>query len=310
MTMFATEAPAAPGALLTLPADQLTPDNYRAEDTERVARLAVKIGDDGAVHNPVLVRWDESRGWIIVDGHHRYGACKLLGWDVPCRVVDAEDRRTALVLSMGANLSAQASKATEDAAGFAELVDLGMSAEEIARRTVVRADVVARRLEIMSLDPACRYIADKYGPTWAGPLVSLPHSVQRDLVRLLESEGFNRVQWSEAIARFKAKAEELDASQAAMFGGDFGLAVEEWSTADAAYLSDLKADPVEETAPPVIVRESVLGMAELAEYIGAKRPTVYKWQQRGQLPPADLTVSGQPAWYSSTIDAWQSEKLS
>lgn len=59
--------------------------------------------------------------------------------------------------------------------------------------------------------------------------------------------------------------------------------------------------------PMALVRENAYGLAEIAEHLGAKVSTVYKWQARGILPAADFAVSGAPAWWESTVDEWAKE---
>lgn len=41
--------------------------------------------------------------------------------------------------------------------------------------------------------------------------------------------------------------------------------------------------------------------------VGVKLGTVHSWSQRGvsfPFPAPDLTVSGLPAWYASTVEEW------
>jgi predicted DNA-binding transcriptional regulator AlpA len=56
-----------------------------------------------------------------------------------------------------------------------------------------------------------------------------------------------------------------------------------------------------------LASDRVVGLAEIADHLGAKRGTVYKWRARGLLPAPDMTISGQPAWWESTINAWAAE---
>lgn len=52
-------------------------------------------------------------------------------------------------------------------------------------------------------------------------------------------------------------------------------------------------------------RERVLGLAEIADLLGARPATVWQWHLRGQLPAPDMTVSRRPAWYASTLRGWR-----
>lgn len=47
-----------------------------------------------------------------------------------------------------------------------------------------------------------------------------------------------------------------------------------------------------------------VGAAEIATRLGVKPPTVHTWRQRGVMPAPRWTVSGQPAWDWTEIEAW------
>lgn len=47
-----------------------------------------------------------------------------------------------------------------------------------------------------------------------------------------------------------------------------------------------------------------VGIPEIAERLGVKRPTVDQWRWRGLLPEPDYTIGGRPAWEWDTIRAW------
>jgi predicted DNA-binding transcriptional regulator AlpA len=42
----------------------------------------------------------------------------------------------------------------------------------------------------------------------------------------------------------------------------------------------------------------------MSGYFGVAPSTPYTWKARGRLPAPDVTVSGRPGWYESTLDAW------
>ena len=305
-------APALPGETITLPPDGMRRDNYREYLQDRAERLAAVMVAEGGQRNPVLVAWDSAAGeWLLVDGDHRRGACAVNGWDVICRVTDdVPGSADVLAAAMSANLTAQASTPVEDAIGFGRLAAAGWDVDRIAARMGSRPSVVRQRLSILDVCEQVRYLANVFGPTYVEPLIGLPETAQRDLAAMLEREDWNRAQWCQAIGDYRAQLDAIALEESALFGGDFGLSVEEWSTERGAYLSDLGA-PVEETPPaPVMVRERVLGLADIADHIGAKVGTVHKWQARGQLPAPELSVSGMHAWYLSTVDAWHAARQS
>lgn len=53
------------------------------------------------------------------------------------------------------------------------------------------------------------------------------------------------------------------------------------------------------TTPP-----SLLGIAEIAEYLEVNRTTVDQWRWRKLLPDPTWTVSGSPVWNLEGIEAW------
>ena len=305
MVTLTAEAP----TLADLDPRLLVSHNYRALDRDRCRRMAELWNP--AMLDPIRVAPMDGGRWEVVDGDHRREAAVLAGVDtVPCVILPvAPSSADALLASVAGNLCASASSAAEDAQAFGELVAAGLTVETIAGACSRTVSYVTRRLALLDLDPSVRFIADRHGLSWAEPLRGLPGNVQCDLVRILECEGLNRARWCELVDQYRADAAARAAEQDSMFGGDFGLAVQEWSTDRAGYIDSLTAeDPAPDPVAPVVIREEVLGLSDLADRIGAKRATAYKWQQRGQLPAPDLTVSGQPAWWASTVDAWWSTR--
>lgn len=51
----------------------------------------------------------------------------------------------------------------------------------------------------------------------------------------------------------------------------------------------------------------VVGLPEIAERLGVKRPTVDMWRHRGVLPEPSWTVGGRPAWSWPQVEAWAVE---
>lgn len=50
-----------------------------------------------------------------------------------------------------------------------------------------------------------------------------------------------------------------------------------------------------------------VGIAEIADRLGVKRPTVDIWRQRNLLPEPRWTVGGRPAWNWPDIQGWAEE---
>lgn len=47
-----------------------------------------------------------------------------------------------------------------------------------------------------------------------------------------------------------------------------------------------------------------VGIAEIAERLKVKRPTVDIWRQRDLLPEPRWTVGGRPAWNWPDVESW------
>lgn len=63
--------------------------------------------------------------------------------------------------------------------------------------------------------------------------------------------------------------------------------------------------PTTDTPPEEILRAQVLGVSEVAAFLGVKVPTVHTWTFRDHLPPPDYaSVNGHRAWRRLTIVRW------
>ncbi len=52
------------------------------------------------------------------------------------------------------------------------------------------------------------------------------------------------------------------------------------------------------------LRPIILDVPAVADLLGVKVDTVWKWRQRKVTPPEDGTVSGQPWWWEDTLLGW------
>lgn len=46
-------------------------------------------------------------------------------------------------------------------------------------------------------------------------------------------------------------------------------------------------------------------MKEVAALLGVQPNTVYRWKQRGKLPPPDGHISGVDGWWRETLEEWR-----
>ena len=150
--------------LLTLPISKVEP---RAEqprlnfDESALQDLADSIAQYGLIQ-PILVRRLDSGYYQIIAGERRWRASRLAGLtDVPVRVIDADDRRTA-ELALVENLQREDLNPIEEAKGYRSLMeDYGLSQEETARSVGRSRPAVANALRLLSLSPKVMELVEK-----------------------------------------------------------------------------------------------------------------------------------------------------
>ena len=137
---------------------------------EALSELANSIRENGIMQNLTVIpvgslpgerlgelkiRMEDIDKFMVVIGHRRLAAAKLAGLDtVPCVIVSMSYEEQ-LATMMTENLQRSDLTPIEQAAGLRQLsMDLGLSAEEISRRTGISATTVRRRLKMAEMDPA------------------------------------------------------------------------------------------------------------------------------------------------------------
>jgi len=153
----------APG-LLTLPISKVEPraDQPRTSfDEEALHDLAESIAQYGLIQ-PILVRKLNSGYYQIIAGERRWRASRLAGLtEIPVRVVEADDRRTA-ELALVENLQREDLNPIEEAKGYRTLMeDYGLSQEEVARGVGRSRPAVANALRLLSLSPQVMELVEK-----------------------------------------------------------------------------------------------------------------------------------------------------
>jgi ParB/RepB/Spo0J family partition protein len=285
---------------IELPLDQITGENYRPEDADHIRELAAKIDRQGFRadrYGAVEVAARSDGTYELLSGFHRSAACRLLGLaTIPAVIVPAENESDRILSQLDGNGHRMDAPIWAEAEAFGRLIDLGESPEVIAAVLGKSAAYVERRLGLLKLDPAVR--RSGLGFVWTDPLHGIPWPAQRELLRR-QSE-LSRAQWEQVCRQAREDAAEVSE----LFdGASFELTAEEWNEKLAGYVDRAQ---ILQAAPDLpVVREQVLGLAEVAEYLGMSRAAIYKRQQRGSLPAPDLEVSRADAWYLSTIDAWR-----
>ena len=140
--------------LLILPISKVEPREDQPRDyfdPDALQELSDSIAQYGLIQ-PITVRRLPSGYYQIIAGERRWRAARLAGLkEVPVRVLEADDRRTA-ELALVENLQRENLNPIEEAKGYRSLMqDYGLTQEETARSVGRSRPAVANSLRLLSL---------------------------------------------------------------------------------------------------------------------------------------------------------------
>ena len=152
------------GELLTLPISKVEPRSEQPReyfDEQALSELADSIALYGVIQ-PIVARRLESGYYQIIAGERRWRAARMAGLEeVPVRVLEADDRRTA-ELALVENLLREDLNPIEEAKGYQSLInDYGLTQEEAARSVGRSRPAVTNSLRLLSLSPAVMELVEK-----------------------------------------------------------------------------------------------------------------------------------------------------
>ena len=152
------------GELLTLPISKVEPREAQPRktfDEEALQALADSIAQYGLIQ-PIVARKLGSGYYQIIAGERRWRASRLAGLtEVPVRVIEADDRRTA-ELALVENLQREDLNPIEEAKGYRSLIeDYGLTQEEAARRVGRSRPAITNSLRLLGLSPAVMELVEK-----------------------------------------------------------------------------------------------------------------------------------------------------
>ena len=150
--------------LLILPISKVEPriDQPREYfDQQALQELADSIAQYGLVQ-PITVRKLETGYYQIIAGERRWRASRLAGLkEVPVRVIEADDRRTA-ELALVENLQREDLNPIEEAKGYKTLIDeFGLTQEEAAKSVGRSRPSITNALRLLSLSPKVLEMVEK-----------------------------------------------------------------------------------------------------------------------------------------------------
>ena len=155
--LFGTDEPEEESELQTLPIAKVEPRLEQPRemfDEQSLQELADSIAQYGLIQ-PITARKLESGYYQIIAGERRWRAARLAGLtEIPVRVIEADDRRTA-ELALVENLQREDLNPIEEARGYRMLIDeYGLTQEETAKSVGRSRPAVANAMRLLSLCPA------------------------------------------------------------------------------------------------------------------------------------------------------------
>lgn len=149
---------------LTLPIAKVEPRSEQPReyfDQEALEALADSIRQYGLIQ-PITVRKLDSGYYQIIAGERRWRASRLAGLtEVPVRVIEADDRRTA-ELALVENLQREDLNPIEEAKGYKLLIEeYGLTQEDAARSVGRSRPAVTNTMRLLMLTPPVMEMVEK-----------------------------------------------------------------------------------------------------------------------------------------------------
>lgn len=186
-------------------------------DAAKLQELANSIKEQGLLEPIVVVKKDD--GYMIVAGERRFRASTLAGLEkAPVRVIKADDRKIA-ELALLENLQREDLNLIEEAMGYRQLMEMGMTLEEVAAKMGFKQTWrVQERLNLLKLDSLYKdcLVKNLLTPSQAQELSRLPSEGQQILFhKIREGKADNYVKLRSMANAILYKCENQE--QAAFF---------------------------------------------------------------------------------------------
>ncbi len=140
--------------ILTLPITKVEPRKEQPReyfDTAALEELSESIAQFGLIQ-PIVVRRLDTGYYQIIAGERRWRASRMAGLkEVPVRVIEADDRRTA-ELALVENLQREDLNPIEEAKGYKTLIEVyGLTQEEAAKSVGRSRPAITNSMRLLSL---------------------------------------------------------------------------------------------------------------------------------------------------------------
>ena len=216
--------------LLILPISKVEPriDQPREYfDQQALQELADSIAQYGLIQ-PITVRKLETGYYQIIAGERRWRASRLAGLkEVPVRVIEADDRRTA-ELALVENLQREDLNPIEEAKGYKTLIEeFGLTQEEAAKSVGRSRPSITNALRLLSLSPKVLEMVEKneLSAGHARALISISDDKkQLDAAKEVREKGLS-VRKTEQLAAKLAKEPELEKEEDKKISVDYAAEI-------------------------------------------------------------------------------------
>ena len=162
-------------------------------DDASLQELADSLRRYGVIQ-PVTARKLDGGFYQIIAGERRWRAARLAGLEeIPVRVIEADDRRTA-ELALVENLQREDLNPIEEARGYQALIEeYGLTQEEAAQSVGRSRPAITNSMRLLSLAPAVLSMVEegKLSAGHARALVTVDHRRQVQLANLTVQQGWS-----------------------------------------------------------------------------------------------------------------------
>lgn len=228
--LFGAEDEESVSEAMSLPIAKIEPRREQPReyfDEDALSELADSISRYGLIQ-PITVRKLDSGFYQIIAGERRWRAARLAGLqELPVRVIEADDRRTA-ELALVENLQREDLNPIEEAKGYKTLIDeYGLTQDEAARSVGRSRPAVTNALRLLSLCPEVLELVEKdqLSAGHARTLVPLGDPKrQLEAAKLVISQSLSVRRTEELVARM-SKAPRAEEKPSASPAVDYGAEV-------------------------------------------------------------------------------------
>lgn len=186
----------------------------KAFDEGALKELSDSIRENGVIE-PLIVRKD-IEGYELIAGERRWRASRLAGLsEVPVVVIDATDRQS-LELAIIENIQRQDLNAIEEAEAYRNLMNFGLSQDEVAVKVGKERATVANYLRLLKLPPEVKdeLVKGTISMGHARAILAIEgHSAQSELCRQIITKGLS-VREAESSASASSKASKKNKKSA------------------------------------------------------------------------------------------------